>query len=263
MCKKLIALMIFVMLICCGCAGKKQKTVVSTLDTIRNNGIVSVGVRTDSFPFGYIDRNGKNAGYDIDVAKIIAKAITGEDGKIKFVPVTASDRMMKLYSEQVDMIIATTSVTPTREKIMDFSDAYYVAGQAILVRSNSNITNLRELRGKKVIIVFGSTSERSLRDTIPNVQILGYKTYDDAYKALKNGKGDAIVSDDTILMGFALKDNGVKLLPKRYTKEPYAVGFRKGAESKELIKLVNGVLGAQRRNGTLNKLQKEYGIKQY
>lgn len=262
MLKKIVSVVILITFLCCGC-GKKQKTVPNALDTIRQNGTVSIGVRTDSYPFGYIDKNGNNAGYDIDVAKIISKAILGEEGKIKFVPVTASDRMMKLYSEQADMIIATTSVTPTREQILDFSDPYYVAGQAILVRSDSKITNLRELRGKKVIIVFGSSSERSLRDTIPNVNILGYKTYDEAYRALKQGKAEAIVSDDTILLGFALKDNGVKLLPKRYTKEPYAVAFRKGAESKELIKLVNGVINSQRRNGKLHELQKKYGIKKY
>ncbi len=260
--KRIISLFIIVLLLCSGC-GKKQKQVISTLDTIREKDQVAIAVRTDSYPFGYIDRNGQNAGYDIDIAKFIAKAITGDETKIKYIPVTSSDRMMKLYSEEADMIIATTSITQTREQILDFSDPYYIAGQAILVKSGSKIGSLRDLSGKRVIIVFGSTSERSLRNAVPNAFIIGYKTYDEAYKALKQGKAEAIVSDDTILLGFALKDPDVKLLPKRYTKEPYAVAFRKGAESKELIKLVNGVIGTQRRNGTLHKLQKNYGIKKY
>lgn len=262
MLKKLTVLFLFVIFICCGC-GSKPKQTVSTLDIINKRGEIIVGVRTDTFPFGFIDKNGKNAGYDIDIANMIAEEIFNEKGKIKFVPVTSSDRMMKLYSEDVDMIVATTSITPTRMQILDFSDPYYLAGQAILVRSDSKITSLRDLNDKKVIIVFGSTSERSLRNAIPNVGIVGYKTYDEAYNALKQGKAEAIVSDDTILVGYALKDKSVKLLPRRYTKEPYAVAFRKGAESKELIRIVNYVIGSKRRNGTLRNLQSKYGIKQY
>ena len=139
----------------------------------------------------------------------------------------------------------------------------FLTGQAVLVKSNSEIKGIRDLNNKKVIIVFGSTSEKSLRAAIPNIKIIGYKTYDEAYNALKQGKAEAIVSDDTILLGMALKDNTVRLIPKRYSKEPYAIAFRKGEESEELIELVNGVIGTNRRNGTLKKLQKQYGIKQY
>ncbi len=93
------------------------------------------------------------------------------------------------------------------------------------------------------------------------MQIRGYKTYPDAFRALKEGKADAIVSDDTILLGLALKDKSVKLLPKRYTKEPYAVAFRKGPESKDLIRAVNQVIEIETKNGNLKKLQKNFGIK--
>ena len=72
--------------------------------------------------------------------------------KVKFVPVTASDRIMKLYSGDIDMIIATMSVTPQRKEILDFSNAYYVAGQALLVRSNSKITSLKDLNKNKQLL---------------------------------------------------------------------------------------------------------------
>ena len=261
--KKVILFLFLIMLICTGCGKNNSEDKVSTLDTIVKRGSVNIGVKTDIYPFGYIDKNGKNAGYDIDIAKEIGKGIFGEYGKVKFIPVTSSNRMMKLYSEEADMLIATMSVTSARTQILEFSDTYYMAGQSILVKNGSKIKSLRDLSGKKVIIVFGSTSERSLRGAVPNVGIIGYKTYDEAYKALKVGKADAIVSDDTILLGFALKDNSVKLLPKKYTKEPYAVAFRKGSESDELVKIVNQVIGNMRHDGTLRKLQKDYKIKKY
>lgn len=259
--KRIITLLFLTALICCGCGKKEEIPVANDLNDIIKRDNIVVGIKTDTYPFGFYDQKGHIVGYDAALAKLIARGIVGSEKKVKFVPVTASDRIMKLYSGDIDMIIATMSVTPQRKEILDFSNAYYVAGQALLVPSNSKITSLKDLNKKQAIIVFGSTSERSLRSAVPYVQIRGYKTYTDAFRALKQGKADAIVSDDTILLGLALKDKSVKLLPKRYTKEPYAVAFRKGPESKDLIRAVNQVIEIETKNGNLKKLQKNFGIK--
>ena len=259
--KKIISLLFLVALVCCGCAKKSNEPVENNLDTIIKRDQIIVGVKTDTYPFGYKDEKGHYAGYDAALSRLIARGILGSDKKVIFVPVTASDRMMKLYSGDVDMIIATMSITPNRKEILDFSTPYHTAGQALLVNKGSNVKSLKDLSGKRAIIVFGSTSEKTLKTAIPNVGVIGYKTYPDAYKALKDHKGDAIVSDDTILLGLSLKDNSVELLPKRYTKEPYAVAFRKGAESKDLIHAVNNVIEIETKNGHLKTIAKSFGIK--
>lgn len=261
--KRIITLLFLVVFICCGCGNNKKEEipVANDLNDIIKRDKIVVGIKTDTYPFGFYDKKGHIVGYDAALAKLIARGILGSEKKVQFVPVTASDRIMKLYSGDIDMIIATMSVTPQRREILDFSNAYYVAGQALLVRNNSKITSLRDLNKKQAIIVFGSTSERSLRSAAPYVQVRGYKTYTDAFRALKQDKADAIVSDDTILLGLALKDNSVKLLPKRYTKEPYAIAFRKGPESKDVIRAVNQVIEIETKNGNLKKLQKNFGIK--
>ena len=261
--KKIILLLIFTIFIFCGCSKPQKEPVVNTLDDITKRGEVIIGIKTDTYPFGFKDKNGKYTGYDIDLANMIGQEIFQKKGKVKFVPVTASDRMMKLFSEDVDMIVATMSVTPSRLQIMDFSDPYYIAGQAVLVKKGSKIKGLRDLNGKKAIIVFGTSSESSLRAAVPRVSIIGYKTYNEAVNALKKGKADAIVSDDTILIGLSLRDANLVLLPKRYSREPYAVAFRKGQESEDLVRIVNNVINESVRNGTLQKLQKNYGIKKY
>lgn len=257
--KKIILLLVFIMLISCGC-GKKEEALTNDLNAIINKDRIVVGVKTDAYPFGYYDEKGHISGYDAALARLIARGILGDDKKVKLVPVTSSDRMMKLYTRDVDMLVATMSVTPKRQEILDFSNSYYTAGQALLVRKGSDIKSLKDLSGRSAIIVFGSTSEKSLRMAVPNVGIRGYKTYTDAYRALKSGKADAIVADDTILIGFALKDNDVVLLPKRYSREPYAIAFRKGAESRDLIKAVNNVISIETRNGHLKQIQKSFGI---
>ncbi len=257
--KRIILVLLFMCLIFSACG--KKKTASDDLSLIEQKGKIVVGVRDDASPFGFRDKNGILVGYDIDLARILAQNILGNSSAVEFVPVTASNRIMKLNSGEVDCLIATMSITNQRQQILDFSVPYYMAGQAILVRSTSKATSLRDFEGNKLIIVYGSTSERNLRSNVPEVTVLGYKTYNDAYKALKSGKAEGIVADDTILLNFALNDKSVKLLPKRYSKEPYAIAFRKGQQSARLISKTNYVIENLQSTGKLNRLQEKWKIK--
>ena len=256
---KILIVLLLLCFILCGC---KQTKPVDTLTTIMQRDKIIVGVRDDAAPFGYKDEKGNLAGYDIDLAKIIAKSLLGSDEKIEFVPVTATNRIMKLDSGEFDMLIAMMSMTKKREMIVDFSIPYYVAGQAILVKNSCTKTSLRDFKGKKLIIIFGSTSENNLRTNVPEIDIIGFRTYNDAFQALKDGKAEGIVADDTILMNYALKDKSVKLLPKRYSKEPYSIAFRKEPQSKNLIIKVDYIINYLAEIGVLNKLQEKWGINQ-
>lgn len=257
--KKIVLALLFLCLICCSCG--KKSVINDDLTTITQRDRLIVGIRNDAPPFGFKDKNGFTVGYDADLARLIAKGILGDEKKVEFVPVTASNRIMKLNSGEVDCLIATMSITTQRQQFLNFSTPYYMAGQAILVRSSSKATSLRDFTGKKFIIVFGSTSEKNLRSNVPEVTVIGYKTYNDAYNALKNGKADGIVADDTVLLGFSTNDKSVKLLPKRYSKEPYAVVFRKDDASINFTNKVNYIVENLQSTGRLNRLQEKWKIK--
>ena len=257
--KKIVLALLFLCLICCSCG--KKSVINDDLTTIAQRDRLIVGIRNDAPPFGFKDKNGFTVGYDADLARLIAKGILGDEKKVEFVPVTASNRIMKLNSGEVDCLIATMSITTQRQQFLNFSTPYYMAGQAILVRSSSKATSLRDFTGKKLIIVFGSTSEKNLRSNVPEVTVIGYKTYNDAYNALKNGKADGIVADDTVLLGFSTNDKSVKLLPKRYSKEPYAVVFRKDDASINFTNKVNYIVENLQSTGRLNRLQEKWKIK--
>ena len=257
--KKIVLALLFLCLICCSCG--KKSVINDDLTTITQRDRLIVGIRNDAPPFGFKDKNGFTVGYDADLARLIAKGILGDEKKVEFVPVTASNRIMKLNSGEVDCLIATMSITTQRQQFLNFSTPYYMAGQAILVRSSSKATSLRDFTGKKLIIVFGSTSEKNLRSNVPEVTVIGYKTYNDAYNALKNGKADGIVADDTVLLGFSTNDKSVKLLPKRYSKEPYAVVFRKDDASINFTHKVNYIVENLQSTGRLNRLQEKWKIK--
>lgn len=239
-----------------GCDQKEDKT--DTMDKILERGKIIVGVKYDTKPFGYMNEKGFVEGFDVDLARYIAKSILGDENKIEFKQVTPSNRILALNSGEVDMIIATMSVTKQRSQVIDFSRPYYVAGQAILLPKNSKITSMSELNGKKVIVIFGSTAEKQLRLIAPDANILGFKTYTSGYSALKQGRADAITSDDTILMGFAMMDNSLKLLPTRYSKELYAVAFKKGLKSKRLEDRVNFIIEDMQKTGKLNQLKAKW-----
>ena len=239
-----------------GCSQKKDNT--PTLDKILKRGKIVVGVKYDTKPFGYINEKQKLVGFDVDLAKYIAKTLLGNENKIEFKQVTPSNRILALNSGQVDMIIATMTITPQRSAVVDFSAPYYFTGQSILVPKDSKITSMSGLNGKRVVIVFGSTAEKNLRLIAPEAQILGFKTYTSGYSALKEGRADAMTSDDTILIGFAMSDQSVKILPKKYSKEPYAIAFKKDATSTSLINKVNFVLKNMAQNGELDKLKDKW-----
>ena len=257
--KKLLSALI-VIVVCCSACVKKEEIEQDTLSVIKARGKMIVGVKTDTPPFGFFDKSGNNVGFDIDLAKYLAGKILNDSSKVEFIPVTPVNRILKLSSGEVDMVIATMSITPHRQAILDFSIPYHTAGQALLVPKTSKITSLMELSNKKVIIVFGSTVEKSIQSIVPGVIVLGYKTYPEAVKALKEGKADAMIADDTILLGFVMNDPSLKILPRKYSKEPYAIAFRKEDESKELIDTINIELREAFNKGIIRQYREKWGF---
>lgn len=255
--KRLICILVFMCVILSGCTSVKPK---NDFEVIKDRGKIIVGVRSDTKPFGYRDINGNLQGFDIDLARAVAKHIFSDPNAVELVPVTASNRISMLNSGKVDILIATMSVTNQRSVVVDFSKPYYMAGQAILVKNNTKVSTIKQLNGKRVIIVYGSTGEMGVRMNAPEAIIRGYKDYGLAYLALKNGDADAMIADDTILYNLALDDPSVKILDKRFSKEPYAVAFRKGEASRQLKDSVNFTIDLMEHSGKLRNLQMKWGI---
>lgn len=253
--------LVFIFILCVfvfvtGCSKKEDNT--DTLDKILQRGKLIVGVKYDTKPFGYINNKQQLVGYDIDLARYIAKSILGDENRVEFKQVTPSSRILALNSGQVDMIIATMTITPQRKEVVDFSAPYYITGQSVLIPKNSDIRTLSDLNGKNVIIVFGTIAEKSLRLIAPDANVIGFKTYTSGYDALKQGRADAMTSDDTILMGFAMSDSSLRLLPIVFSKEPYAIAFKKGPQSARLEDKVDFILQNMKQSGELNKIKNKW-----
>lgn len=231
---------------------------IDIFEAIQKRGAIIVGINTDSKPFGFKNENGEICGYDADLARYIAQYLTGNSNNVKFVSVTPHDRLLKASTGEVDIVIATMTITPQRQQIINFSIPYDIAGQALLVKRTSKITSIGDLSGQNVGVIWGTTAEKNMLNLAPTANIVGFKTYHEAYYALKSGKIDAITSDDTILSRFAIDDNQVILLPKRYSREPYGIGFRKGKGSARLKEALNDAISDLKQKNVINRLHKQW-----
>ncbi len=227
---------------------------------IMQRGKIKVGINTDSRPFGYYDKDWKIQGYDADLARNIAKYLLKNPEAVEFYPVTPANRMLKVSTGELDMVIATMTITPQRLEIIDFSIPYDYAGQALLVRKTSKITSIADLAGQNVGVVFGTTAEKNMLTLAPEADIIGFRNYHVAFDALKAGKIDALTSDDTILSSFAYEDHSVKLLPKRYSKEPYGIAIRKGKSTQRLKENLDFAIKDMQQRNTIKKLRRKWNL---
>ena len=240
--KKYIFFTIFILFLCgCSFHGIKNDK-LSDLDTIRKRGFIIAGVKSDSPPFGYIEDNNLT-GIDIEIVKNIALAIfdTNTPDVIHFVNVDAQNRISKLNSREVDILVATMSINPKRELVMNFSRPYYATSQKLMVRRDSRITNLQYFNSKgKLGVVLGTTGERIIRLVAPNAVVVGAKSYQELISLLDTGSVDGVIGDDCILASF--NNNRHKIINRGYSKEYYGVGVRKNKDSEELLNIIDATI---------------------
>ena len=227
-------------------------------DSIIERGYIKIGVNTDSKPFAFYDKNGELNGYDIDLSKYIAEYVLGTNKKIEFIPVTPSNRLLKISTGEVDIVIATMTITPQRRQIINFSIPYDSARMGILVKNSSKISSINDLSGENVGVVWGTTAEKNIINLAPSANVIGFKSYAEAYNALKNGTISAITSDDTILSRFVISDSSVMLIQKKYSREPYGIGFRQGKGSEKLKRTLDNAITDLKQRNVINRIHRKW-----
>lgn len=226
----------------------------STMAAIAERGRLIVGVDQNSYPFG--SRNpatGQLEGFDIDVAREIARGIFGDPDRIDPRVVDASQRESALQSGLVDVVVRTYSITCERKEVVAFSTTYFNANQKILVVKGSGIDSAAGLSGKRVCAATGTTSLTALLALESRPTVLGVTSWTDCLVMLQQGQVDAISTDDAVLAGLAVQDHlNVDVVGDSMGKEPYGVGVK--LENDDLVRFVNGVLERIRQDGTWERL---------
>lgn len=239
-----------------GCSTKPSNK--STLETIRERGKLIVGVKYDTRLFGLKDpETGKVEGFDVDIAKALSKKIFGEEGKLELKSVVSKTRIPMLQQGAIDAIVATMTITPKRGEQVLFSDSYFDAGQSLLVKKGSPIQSVEDIKaGVRVISVKGSTPAKRIRKKVPEATVLAFDNYQDAFMALKTGKGDVLTTDNVILMGMSQQDPNFVVVGGTFSEEPYGIAVRKG--DTEFVELINEFLKEIKNDGTYDAIYQKW-----
>lgn len=250
----LIIIVISVFAVACG---KKQQP-MDLYDVIQQRGKIVVGVKDNVPPFSSKDKDGNYVGLEIDLAKKIASKLLQDENAVEFIAVTPANRISILNSGQADMIIATMTINTSRLAMVDFTEPYYIAGQTVMVKKSSKIKSLYDFNAKKIGVVFGTTANEAIRTVAPAALVAGFKTYDEAVDALKQGLVDGVAMDDTVLMGYKLKDSSLTSISQKYSQEPYGIALRKGTESTRVLEILDGIISNSKSNGEMNQLKAKW-----
>ncbi|HWD71392.1 MAG TPA: transporter substrate-binding domain-containing protein [Actinomycetota bacterium] len=229
----------------------------TTMARLQAAGKVTVGTKFDQPLFGLKNPlTGAIEGFDVEIAKLVVQGIYGgtvDDAAkhISFVETPSNVREISIQQGKVDMVAATYTINDARKKVVDFAGPYYIAGQDIMVKKGDNsIKSVTDLNGKKVCSVQGSTSLANVKAKAPQADLsITFDVYSKCADALKDGRVQAVTTDNVILLGL-VKDNKdvFKVVGNPFTTEPYGIGIKKGDDA--FRSFINDRLEASYRDGS-------------
>lgn len=225
----------------------KPKQSVYT-DKILERGRIVIGVKFDVPDYAYQNpRSGELEGFEIDLAKELTKELMGDVANVEFRQTVSSSRIPMLQNGAVDLVLATMTQTRERMQQIDFTNVYYVAGQVLLVPEASQLKRIDDITTTRIAAAKGGTSEKVARQRFPQAELLLLDGHAETLEALTSSRADALLGDDTIVVGMQKKVRGYRVLPGQLTFEPYAMGVAKGND--ELLKSVNSALSKIKADG--------------
>ena len=176
-----------------------------TVQEIKDSGVIRIGVFTDKAPFGYIDENGKNQGYDVYFTDRLAKDL---GVKVEYISLDPASRVEYAETGKADIVAANFTVTPERAEKVDFSLPYMKVSLGVVSPDGAVIKSVEELKDKTLIVSKGTTAEYYFSKNHPEVKLQKYDSYADAYNALLDGRGDAFSTDNTEVLAWAKSNPG-------------------------------------------------------
>ncbi|MGY2184906.1 ABC transporter glutamine-binding protein GlnH precursor [compost metagenome] len=202
----------------------------STMAKVQKRGKLVVGSSLNTLMFS--SRNpmtGEVEGFEADLARMLAKKLTGSEDNIEWVSTTPENRIPLVENKRVDMVIATMTVTDERKKVIGFAGPYYLAGQDSLVRADDDsIKKTADLDGKTVCVLSGTTVERNLKPLAPAAKIVTFSDASACVEGLIDKRFDAYVDDGATLVGESMRQPGkMRVVGTPFTEEPYGIAVIK------------------------------------
>src|SRR5882672_11471745 len=206
-----------------------------TMAKIKETGVLTIGTRTGSPPFAYINKDNQWVGFSIDlVEQLVKPAVEKEVGrtiKIEKKESTPPTRIPLLSSNAVDLIAGTMTDTPQRREVVDFSLTFFYTGAQFLVKKGSPIKGVNDIAGKRIASQQGSTNAKIIREKYPQAQLREFPDQPAAFQALIQGQVDAFTNDGIQLAGLNTKSPNQgewEVVSYFYSEKQYGMDMRKG-----------------------------------
>jgi ABC-type amino acid transport substrate-binding protein len=214
--------------------GARAAPAQMTLEKIEKSGVMTIGTRTGSPPFGYVNKNNQWVGFSIDLVEqailpVVAKKV-GKQVKLEKKESTPQTRIPLLTSNAVDLIAETMTDTRARRDSVDFSLTFFVTGAQFLVRKGSPIKGIQSIAGKRIAAQQGSTNARIIRERAPNAKLVEFPDQPAAFQALAQKQAEAYTNDGIQLAGLkakAPKPDEWQIVGEFFSYEPYGMAMRK------------------------------------
>ncbi len=214
--------------------GRAPAFAENTLEKISRTGALTIGTRTGSPPFAYVNKQNEWVGFSIDLVEqaivpVVSRKL-GKPVKVEKKESTPQTRIPLLTSTAVDLIAETMTDTRPRRESVDFSLTFFVTGAQFLVKKTSPIKGIGSIGGKRIAAQQGSTNAKIIRERVPNARLQEFPDQPAAFQALVQGQVDAYTNDGIQLAGLkakAPKPDDWRIVGDFYSYEPYGMALRK------------------------------------
>lgn len=223
---------------------------LADLADIKNKGQIVIGVFGDKPPFGYVDADGKNQGFDVEIAKYLAQDLFGDETKIEFVLTEASNRVEYLKSGKVDLILANFTQTAERAKVVDFASPYMKVALGVVAPANAPVASVEALKDQTLLVNKGTTADAHFTKKHPEIKLLKFEQNTETFDALKDGRGVGLAHDNALLWAWAKENPDFAVsIASIGEVEFIAPAVKKG--DAELLNWVNDEIAQLKKDGRL------------
>ncbi|WP_066805474.1 cysteine ABC transporter substrate-binding protein [Moraxella oblonga] len=221
-----------------------------TLAKIKAADKIRIGVFGDKPPFGYVDADGKNQGFDVEIARELTKDLLGSPDKVEFVLTEAANRVEYAKSGKVDLVLANFTQTPERAEVVDFATPYMQVSLGVISPANAKITDIAQLKGKTLLVNKGTTADAYFTKNHPEITLLKFDQNTETFDALKDGRGVALAHDNALLWAWAKENPNFEVaIGKLGEPENIAPAVKKGDAA--LLNWVNEEIATMKKDGRL------------
>ncbi len=235
--------------------------IAAELAEIRDRGYLTIAVKNNQAPLGFIDETGNLTGFEIDIAHRLAEEILGDSSAVRLVPVSNVDRINAVLEDRVDIAIAAITLTEPRRRITSFSDPYYLDGAAFITQ-NPQIEQIRDLSSGTIALLDRSSTVAHIRYILPGASLVSVSSYAEGRRLLTSGTIDAFAGDASVLAGWRLEPtlSSARILPSIISAEPLAIAIPKGRQHDPLRTEINQAVRRWYEEGWLQERSAYWGL---